>query len=116
MPEIEDSKSQKASSMEDIREEDAGAVKRPEELLDNIRQPHSEIYAEALARYPTDESIDKSAERKLRRKLDYRILPLLGICYFFYVSAYTSNDLNTSLLICPSTLIKPHCRMQPYSE
>lgn len=42
------------------------------------------IYAEALARYPNDESIDQASENALRRKLDYRILPLLGICYFFY--------------------------------
>ena len=43
------------------------------------------IYQEALDRYPTDESIDQIAERKVIRKLDRRILPLLGVCYFFYV-------------------------------
>ncbi|KAI3328150.1 major facilitator superfamily domain-containing protein [Ustulina deusta] len=51
---------------------------------DNIRHPNHEIYAEALLRYPTDEHIGKAEETKLRRKLDYRILPLLSICYFFY--------------------------------
>ncbi|KAK6068017.1 transporter [Seiridium cupressi] len=54
------------------------------DVIRDIRQPHSEVYAEALVHYPTDEHIDKVAEAKLRRKLDYRILPLLGICYFFY--------------------------------
>ncbi|KAH8897374.1 MFS general substrate transporter [Thozetella sp. PMI_491] len=49
-----------------------------------INQANAEIYAEALRRYPDDESIDKEAERRLKRKLDMRILPLLGMCYFFY--------------------------------
>ena len=43
------------------------------------------IYQEAIDKYPTDESIDEVAERNVIRKLDRRILPLLGICYFFYV-------------------------------
>ena len=46
--------------------------------------PHSDIYAEALARYPNDECIDTREENKVRRKLDLRILPVLGVCYFFY--------------------------------
>lgn len=45
------------------------------------------IYQEAIDRYPTDESIDEAAERKVIRKIDRRILPLLGVCYFFYVSS-----------------------------
>ncbi|KAI0808522.1 major facilitator superfamily domain-containing protein [Xylaria sp. FL0064] len=57
---------------------------KEESLVNNIRHPHHEIYAEALLRYPTDEHIDRAEEAKLRRKLDFRILPLLGICYFFY--------------------------------
>jgi hypothetical protein len=56
-------------------------------VASKIHQEHSEIYLEALQRYPTDDAIDQVAERKLRRKLDMRILPLLGICYFFYVRA-----------------------------
>lgn len=51
-----------------------------------INQAHSAMYAEAIERYPSDEAIDGAVERKLVRKLDRRILPLLGICYFFYVS------------------------------
>lgn len=66
-------------------DENALDVKNIEQLRHTINQPHSEIYAEALARYPNDESIDQAAEKKLKRKLDRRILPLLGMCYFFYV-------------------------------
>lgn len=49
-----------------------------------INQDEPDIYIEALTRYPTDESIDAADEKRLVRKLDMRILPLLGICYFFY--------------------------------
>lgn len=49
-----------------------------------IKQADPEIYREALERYPNDESIDAAEEKKLVRKLDRRILPLLGVCYFFY--------------------------------
>lgn len=49
-----------------------------------IKQANPEIYLEALQRYPNDESIDRAEERKLIKKLDRRILPLLGVCYFFY--------------------------------
>lgn len=49
-----------------------------------INQDEPDIYIEALARYPNDESIDAADEKRLVRKLDMRILPLLGICYFFY--------------------------------
>ena len=57
------------------------------ELERHINQPNAEIYAEAIARYPNDEAIDQADEARLKRKLDKRILPLLGICYFFYVRA-----------------------------
>lgn len=49
-----------------------------------INQPHGGIYAEALTRYPSDDSIDAVLEKKVRRRLDFHIIPLLGICYFFY--------------------------------
>ncbi|KAG9719704.1 MFS general substrate transporter, partial [Aureobasidium melanogenum] len=49
--------------------------------LDNDQ---ADLYAEALRRYPNDESIDQVDEKRLKRKLDTRILPLLGVCYFFY--------------------------------
>lgn len=45
----------------------------------------SELYLEAIQRYPNDEAIDKDAEKRLKRKLDIHLIPLLGICYFFYV-------------------------------
>ena len=51
----------------------------------NLKHTQPAIYQEAVDRYPTDESIDEADERKLVRKIDRRILPLLGICYFFYV-------------------------------
>lgn len=51
-----------------------------------INQEHGELYLEAIRKYPVDEAIDQDAEKRLTRKLDMRILPLLGICYFFYVS------------------------------
>lgn len=54
------------------------------EIERHINQPHAGIYAEAIARYPNDEAIDQADEAKLKRKLDKRIIPLLGICYFFY--------------------------------
>lgn len=54
-------------------------------VADRIHQDHPEFILEAIATYPDDEHIDKEAERKLKRKLDWRILPLLGVCYFFYV-------------------------------
>lgn len=51
-----------------------------------INQHNADMYHEALQRYPNDEAIDKEQERRLKRKLDRRIIPLLGVCYFFYVS------------------------------
>ncbi|KAI1100598.1 MFS general substrate transporter [Jackrogersella minutella] len=49
-----------------------------------VDQENAEMYYEALRQYPDDSSIDKDSEKRLKRKLDSRILPLLGICYFFY--------------------------------
>ncbi|KAJ5291879.1 MFS general substrate transporter [Penicillium angulare] len=57
------------------------SIRDPEIQVD---QTHAEIYREALQLFPDDDSIDKATERKLRRKLDWHILPLLGMCYFFY--------------------------------
>jgi hypothetical protein len=50
----------------------------------SLDDPQNDIFAEALARYPNDECIDTRDENKVRRKLDFRILPVLGVCYFFY--------------------------------
>lgn len=50
-----------------------------------INQDHMELYLEAIQRYPNDEAIDLEEEKRLKRKLDFRLIPLLGICYFFYV-------------------------------
>lgn len=50
-----------------------------------MRQYNSGLYLAAITRYPNDESIKEEEEKRLKRKLDRRILPVLGICYFFYV-------------------------------
>lgn len=60
-------------------------------VADKIHQEHPEFYLEAIARYPDDENIDIEAEKRLIRKLDWRILPLLGVCYFFYVCTLHSG-------------------------
>ena len=52
-------------------------------LEDRIKQQHADLYLEALQKYGQDGTIDPVAEKRLKRKLDMRILPLLGICYFF---------------------------------
>ncbi|CAI7645701.1 unnamed protein product [Penicillium viridicatum] len=54
-------------------------------VADKINQGEdSELYLEAIQRYPNDEAIDKEAEKRLKWKLDMHLIPLLGICYFFY--------------------------------
>ncbi|KAF2972556.1 hypothetical protein GQX73_g902 [Xylaria multiplex] len=80
MPNVEQHKAHDIAIPQEACVENVGKVDFPDE----IRHPHHEIYAEALLRYPTDDHFDEVVEAKLRRKLDYKILPLLGICYFFY--------------------------------
>jgi len=53
-----------------------------------IKQSNGELYLEAMRRYPNDAAIDPAEEKRLVRKLDRRIIPLLGVCYFFYVSIH----------------------------
>ena len=72
-----------------------------------INQDHMELYLEAIQKYPNDEAIDQEEERRLKRKLDIRLIPLLGICYFFYVrstfSLYPGQvypDANFDGLVC----------------
>lgn len=97
--------------LQETHAEDAGEPQKGD-VINTIRQPHSEIYAEALLRFPTDEHIDKGEEAKLRRKLDRKLLPLLGICYFFYVSqlCLLISTKFSSLLTRPSVV-----RRQDYS-
>lgn len=78
-----------ATELHEVRQSDD--IEREAEAAHHIDRKdihvsaHAELYREALERYPTDESIDRVAEKKLVRKLDWRIIPLLGVCYFFYV-------------------------------
>ncbi|GJC85488.1 putative transporter C757.13 [Colletotrichum liriopes] len=74
-----DAKSRK-SDVEHVEQD----LHKPHVETEDVQQQHPEIYLQALARYPNDESIDQAEEKRLLRKLDMRILPLLGICYFFY--------------------------------
>ncbi|KIY44856.1 MFS general substrate transporter [Fistulina hepatica ATCC 64428] len=48
------------------------------------RVPLDDFYAEALDKYGNDGAISPETEKKLVRTVDWRILPLLGICYAFY--------------------------------
>lgn len=75
-------------------EDTVNANKTGDDVVDPIelvRQEHGDLYAEALERYGQDNSIDPEDEKRLKRKLDRRIIPLLGICYFFYVSIWNSQ-------------------------
>jgi hypothetical protein len=77
----------KAGSVGDVEHVERGDdnLKDNEPIVGSeVNQDNPEIYIEALARYPNDESIDRDVEKRLIRKIDMRILPLLGICYFFY--------------------------------
>lgn len=56
-------------------------------LPEKIKQLNAALYVEALEKYGQDGDIDPEVEKKLKRKIDRRIIPLLGICYFFYVSS-----------------------------
>lgn len=67
-------------------------------IEDTIHHPDPQLYAEALRRYPNDEAIDQAEEKRLVRKLDMRILPLLGICYFFYVRGCVPSVLGSPVL------------------
>jgi len=75
--------------------------KKPEEPISGeLDNDQADLYAEALRRYPNDESIDQADEKRLKRKLDTRIIPLLGICYFFYVRRIQFGLRDNDSLIC----------------
>jgi hypothetical protein len=65
----------------------------------SLEDPDNDIFAQALARYPNDECIDSRDERKVLRKLDFRILPVLGICYFFYYVDKTTLFVSCRLVV-----------------
>ncbi|KAK1924527.1 major facilitator superfamily domain-containing protein [Papiliotrema laurentii] len=54
------------------------------ELAAGVAQQNADFYIEALEKYGHDGAIDPAAEKRLKRKIDWRILPILGICYCFY--------------------------------
>ncbi|KAH0143469.1 hypothetical protein KCU67_g13542, partial [Aureobasidium melanogenum] len=50
---------------------------KPQEPISReLDNDQADLYAEALRRYPNDESIDQADEKRLKRKLDTRNLPL----------------------------------------
>lgn len=74
------------AGIEDLRDVETSQMDAKGLTAELINQEHKELYLEALQRHPVNESLDRDAERKLVRKLDMQIIPVLGICYFFYVS------------------------------
>jgi hypothetical protein len=54
-------------------------IKRGEQVVAGFTGEHAEMYAEALAKYGAEGSIPPEAEKRLKRKLDMKLLPLLGI-------------------------------------
>lgn len=71
-------------------DEEGYDAKNPQPAVVGFSGKHAELYAEALERYGQDGSIDPAAEKRLKRKIDFRILPLLGVCYFFYCTLVLS--------------------------
>jgi hypothetical protein len=76
-------------------------AKNPRPAVVGFTGKHAELYTEALERYGQDGSIDPGDEKRLKRKIDRRILPLLGICYFFYcMSVLTeTNDMKLTRVV-----------------
>ena len=54
-------------------------IKRGEQVVAGFTGKHADMYAEALAKYGAEGSISPEAEKRLKRKLDMKLLPLLGI-------------------------------------
>ncbi|TRM61882.1 major facilitator superfamily domain-containing protein [Schizophyllum amplum] len=48
------------------------------------REPLDDFYEEALEKYGSDDAISEEQEKKLKRKIDWTILPVLSVCYAFY--------------------------------
>jgi hypothetical protein len=57
---------------------DAEAIEHAEhtELPKGVSQAEVDIYDEALAKYGVEGDIDPAAEKRVRRKLDMRIIPM----------------------------------------
>lgn len=86
MPHSEPDKASRKSDVSHHEMVDGLKATKPVDVatLHSLDEQSDDIYTQALARYPNDESIDTREEKRVRRKLDTLILPVLGICYFFY--------------------------------
>jgi hypothetical protein len=54
-------------------------LKRGEQVVAGFTGQHADMYAEALSKYGAEGSISPQAEKRLKRKIDMRLLPLLGV-------------------------------------
>ena len=81
----------------------------------SLDDPNNDIFAEALARYTNDECIDTRDENKVRRKLDLRILPVLGVCYFFYYVDKTTLFVSSRSLIRNQQLLQANSIRRSYA-
>lgn len=61
-------------------------LEKPKVVGEEVIHHHPEVYAEALAKYPDEESIDQAAERWLLRKLDMCIFAASGHLLFLLLS------------------------------
>ncbi|KAI5478368.1 hypothetical protein MNV49_005219 [Pseudohyphozyma bogoriensis] len=76
-------------------EETAPAVIRPAPEASTLRRlfmpvDNTLFFQEALDTYPTLEDIPADIEKRLLRKIDWIILPALGLCYAFYYIDYAA--------------------------
>ena len=53
------------------------------------RPDQTAFYQEALDKYGHEGAISPEAEKRLVRKLDWTIIPILGVCYLFYCKLHT---------------------------
>ncbi|ORX38049.1 major facilitator superfamily domain-containing protein [Kockovaella imperatae] len=66
-------------------EQDAPATKQDAHVdVGQIQQQNADLFYEALERFGNDGDIDPEVEKKLVRRLDWKILIPIGICYFYY--------------------------------
>lgn len=71
----------RVSRVSDHKDKDIEQLEIREELTHapGIKPEQADLYAEALEKYGVDGDIDPEAEKRVRRKLDMRIIPVLGM-------------------------------------